>query len=268
MICCRIRSPTGSSASSSFARCSRRSRIRTCARCSRRRAIPSSPSGRRSITAYFEAFNQGQRQAGGHRQPRADRRDHRDRYPHDQAALRVRHHRARHRIPGLHRRTGSTADPRSQRAAARDKWEDVSSFHHGGVRCRVPQPLHDHRARRRRSRTCRPPSSRTRSTSWTASRRWKPRATTSANRSRDAEEAWVAHTADIHRQTLMAQGDKVHSWMMGANLEQQEAPGADLLRRCQRLLRQAAGVRGCRFPRGRVRAAGRVANVQLLRVLF
>lgn len=34
----------------------------------------------------------------------------------------------------------------------------------------------------------------------------------------DAEEAWVAHTADIHRQTLMAQGDKVHSWMMGANL--------------------------------------------------
>ena len=34
----------------------------------------------------------------------------------------------------------------------------------------------------------------------------------------DAEEAWVNHTADIHRQTLMAQGDKVHSWMMGANL--------------------------------------------------
>jgi len=36
---------------------------------------------------------------------------------------------------------------------------------------------------------------------------------------RAAEESWVAHTADIHRQTLMAQGDKVHSWMMGANLE-------------------------------------------------
>lgn len=35
----------------------------------------------------------------------------------------------------------------------------------------------------------------------------------------DAEAAWVAHTADIHAQTLMAQGDKVHSWMMGANLE-------------------------------------------------
>ena len=34
-----------------------------------------------------------------------------------------------------------------------------------------------------------------------------------------AEVAWVAETADIHRQTLMAQGDKVHSWMMGANLE-------------------------------------------------
>lgn len=35
----------------------------------------------------------------------------------------------------------------------------------------------------------------------------------------DAEDEWVAHTADIHAQTLMAQGDKVHSWMMGANLE-------------------------------------------------
>lgn len=36
---------------------------------------------------------------------------------------------------------------------------------------------------------------------------------------REAEEAWTAHTADIHAQTLMAEGDKVHSWMMGANLE-------------------------------------------------
>jgi cation diffusion facilitator CzcD-associated flavoprotein CzcO len=34
-----------------------------------------------------------------------------------------------------------------------------------------------------------------------------------------AEDEWVAHTAEIHNQTLMAQGDKVHSWMMGANLE-------------------------------------------------
>lgn len=36
---------------------------------------------------------------------------------------------------------------------------------------------------------------------------------------REAEEAWTAHTAEIHAQTLMAEGDKVHSWMMGANLE-------------------------------------------------
>jgi cyclohexanone monooxygenase len=35
----------------------------------------------------------------------------------------------------------------------------------------------------------------------------------------EAEEEWSAHTAEIHDQTLMAQGDKVHSWMMGANLE-------------------------------------------------
>ena len=34
-----------------------------------------------------------------------------------------------------------------------------------------------------------------------------------------AEDEWVEHTADIHAQTLMAQGDRVNSWMMGANLE-------------------------------------------------
>ena len=38
-----------------------------------------------------------------------------------------------------------------------------------------------------------------------------------------AEDEWVAHTADIHSQTLMAQGDKVNSWMMGANLEDKTA---------------------------------------------
>ena len=35
----------------------------------------------------------------------------------------------------------------------------------------------------------------------------------------EAEKEWTAHVAEIHGQTLMAQGDKVHSWMMGANLE-------------------------------------------------
>jgi cyclohexanone monooxygenase len=39
---------------------------------------------------------------------------------------------------------------------------------------------------------------------------------------REAEEDWVRHTADIHAQTLMAQGDKVHSWMMGANIEHKQ----------------------------------------------
>jgi cyclohexanone monooxygenase len=39
----------------------------------------------------------------------------------------------------------------------------------------------------------------------------------------EAEQAWTAHTAEIHEQTLMAQGDKVHSWMMGANLENRKA---------------------------------------------
>ena len=33
-----------------------------------------------------------------------------------------------------------------------------------------------------------------------------------------AEDEWVAHTAEIHDQTLMAQGHKVNSWMMGANI--------------------------------------------------
>lgn len=35
----------------------------------------------------------------------------------------------------------------------------------------------------------------------------------------DAEDEWTQHTADIHAQTLMATGDKVNSWMMGANRE-------------------------------------------------
>lgn len=34
----------------------------------------------------------------------------------------------------------------------------------------------------------------------------------------DAEDAWTAETAAIHEQTLMAQGDRVNSWMMGANI--------------------------------------------------
>ena len=37
----------------------------------------------------------------------------------------------------------------------------------------------------------------------------------------EAEDEWSAHTAEIHEQTLMAQGDKVNSWMMGANLEKE-----------------------------------------------
>ena len=36
---------------------------------------------------------------------------------------------------------------------------------------------------------------------------------------KEAEEEWSAHVADVHGQTLMAQGDKVNSWMMGANIE-------------------------------------------------
>ncbi len=35
----------------------------------------------------------------------------------------------------------------------------------------------------------------------------------------EAEDAWTAHTAEIHAQTMMAEGDKVNSWMMGANRE-------------------------------------------------
>lgn len=35
----------------------------------------------------------------------------------------------------------------------------------------------------------------------------------------DAEDEWTRHTAEVHAQTLMASGDKVNSWMMGANRE-------------------------------------------------
>jgi cation diffusion facilitator CzcD-associated flavoprotein CzcO len=39
----------------------------------------------------------------------------------------------------------------------------------------------------------------------------------------EAEDEWVAHTAEIHEQTLMSQGDKVNSWMMGANIEDKKS---------------------------------------------
>ena len=35
----------------------------------------------------------------------------------------------------------------------------------------------------------------------------------------DAEEEWSAHVSDVHQQTLLNDGDKVNSWMMGANIE-------------------------------------------------
>jgi cyclohexanone monooxygenase len=38
----------------------------------------------------------------------------------------------------------------------------------------------------------------------------------------EAEELWSAHVADVHKQTLMDVGDQVHSWMMGANIENHE----------------------------------------------
>jgi cyclohexanone monooxygenase len=38
----------------------------------------------------------------------------------------------------------------------------------------------------------------------------------------EAEDEWSAHVADVHKQTLMDVGDKVHSWMMGANIENHE----------------------------------------------
>jgi len=37
--------------------------------------------------------------------------------------------------------------------------------------------------------------------------------------SKQAEDEWSAHVAEVHHQTLMDQGDQVHSWMMGANIE-------------------------------------------------
>jgi cyclohexanone monooxygenase len=38
-----------------------------------------------------------------------------------------------------------------------------------------------------------------------------------------AEEEWTNLTAEIHAQTMMAEGDKVNSWMMGANREDRKA---------------------------------------------
>ena len=38
-----------------------------------------------------------------------------------------------------------------------------------------------------------------------------------------AEEEWSAHVSEIHKQTLMDVGDQVHSWMMGANIENKKS---------------------------------------------
>ncbi len=39
----------------------------------------------------------------------------------------------------------------------------------------------------------------------------------------EAEREWTDHVAEIHEQTLMAEGDKVNSWMMGANRDDKSA---------------------------------------------
>ena len=39
----------------------------------------------------------------------------------------------------------------------------------------------------------------------------------------EAEDEWSAHVSEIHKQTLMDVGDQVHSWMMGANIENKNA---------------------------------------------
>jgi len=39
----------------------------------------------------------------------------------------------------------------------------------------------------------------------------------------EAEEEWSAHVSEVHKQTLMDVGDEVHSWMMGANIENRKA---------------------------------------------
>lgn len=41
--------------------------------------------------------------------------------------------------------------------------------------------------------------------------------------SEQAENEWTAGTSEIHNQTLMAEGDKVNSWMMGANRDDKSA---------------------------------------------
>ncbi len=35
----------------------------------------------------------------------------------------------------------------------------------------------------------------------------------------EAEDEWSAHVTEVHQQTLMNVGDSVHSWMMGANID-------------------------------------------------
>ena len=52
----------------------------------------------------------------------------------------------------------------------------------------------------------------------------------------EAENEWSAHVSEIHKQTLMDVGDQVHSWMMGANIENKKCKSFDLFWWCRSLL--------------------------------
>ena len=75
-----------------------------------------------------------------------------------------------------------------------------------------------------------------------------------------AEDEWVAHTAEIHNQTLMAQGDKVHSWMMGANLDDRKPRVLIYFGGANVYYDKLAGVGGFGFSGSRVRAPGELTR--------
>ena len=68
-----------------------------------------------------------------------------------------------------------------------------------------------------------------------------------------AEDEWSAHVSEVHAQTLMSQGDTGELLDDGRQHREPQAPGIDLLRRRQCLLRQAARIRRCGLSRVGIR---------------
>jgi cyclohexanone monooxygenase len=109
-------------------------------------------------------------------------------------------------------------DHRRDRADPEREVADRLGQYHGCRRCGLPQHVRRDRAGHRRE-FANLPTSIEQNAIWITAciRKMEHEGYATFWPKAKAEAAWTKQTADIHAQTLMAQGDKVNSWMMGAN---------------------------------------------------